>query len=540
MADTIIYELSTQQEPLSEKFISKKFLTVTDNNNGVYNSTSLVIDCASLSSTNEFLSFREAVLQVPIVITLRDISASPANISANVGNLVTLKSGAHHLFHNMTISFNNSEVVSQVDLSSVPMHFRLLTEESLDDENKLGPTYFIQKDSSSPSSWNYGGNIDLAGTATSRNNDASTNAGFATRLGWVSKTLPAVSTANGLNDVMADNIYQQMGNAYWNTYTAGDKQRVLRAVVEIPVKSLHPIFEEMGLVKGLYMRIRAQINQSYLDFTYKSTPSGTGSHFIDPAVSVPSGGIFPLQINETGGSALTDTKTYRLALGFVRSYDSQVTASSDVLGSVQLTVPSYLFSAQAYAEFESLGEEKMITYDDFYKCTVPILGASSTQTTILSTGINRLKSVLIQPTFTATSNGDLISYQSPYSSVPATCDPYARLSNFNLLLNGSPIYIKDEQYTWESYNQEILGTGLNQSTVMGLGSGLISQEDWVNNYGFVYVDCRRRLQPSFESATSVSIKATNGTKLGLDLQTWLIYEKRLILNVFSGQVKAVM
>jgi hypothetical protein len=242
--------------------------------------------------------------------------------------------------------------------------------------------------------------------------------------------------------------------------------------------------------------------------------------------------------------ALKNGRSYRVSIGVVQPYDAQARAngagSHPAFNQVRAYMPLYIMDASKYAEYEALGEEREIRYSDFSRPGVPDQNAGSTFSTILSTGINRLKSVLVAPMFSSATGNDIIAYQSPLTTEPSTCSPLTRIGNYNVQLSGTNVYQEDEAYSFSFFQDEIAGLGVNGQLTPGISSGLINKYDWERMYGYLYTDCSRRLGPAFESATSVVIKGVNKTLVSLNLQTFLEYERRLVVNVFSGQVKSRM
>ena len=44
---------------------------------------------------------------------------------------------------------------------------------------------------------------------------------------------------------------------------------------------------------------------------------------------------------------------------------------------------------------------------------------------------------------------------SPFSSSPGTCTPFARVSNFNVLIGNKPYLTAPVNYGWELFNNEM-------------------------------------------------------------------------------------
>lgn len=70
MADQLVYDLSSATEGSPTVFIKKDWLSILDNQNGQYSGNQSVIDSSQLSNSNRWMSYREAYLQIPMVMTL--------------------------------------------------------------------------------------------------------------------------------------------------------------------------------------------------------------------------------------------------------------------------------------------------------------------------------------------------------------------------------------------------------------------------------------------------------------------------------------
>ena len=96
---------------------------------------------------------------------------------------------------------------------------------------------------------------------------------------------------------------------------------------------------------------------------------------------------------------------------------------------------------------------------------------------------------------------------SPFSSAPGTCLPYSSITNFNVLESGVNHYQSNITFRWENYLEEVRqSNSLQGGLQLGLSSGLISQSDYENGYGFIYVDLsRKQSQASDDVARSIQI-----------------------------------
>lgn len=552
--DNLLYELSVTDEKFSEVFINREIVTGYDNQNGIYSTNSIQLDLSSIANANRWTSWREGSINFPVVLTIRD---TDANATANVGlngncfqSIVGLKNSFQHLIHSMTVKVNNTEVISQTELSSVPHTFRLLTELSQEEQEKMGASLGFYKDSSE--SWSYSGNV----IQNNGSNGTLGNSGLERRQDLLRVLAPSTTktgTANALRNtstiVTNDNFYQQWGMGAWYPATGTDDDyRVFYGVITIKLADLHDFFRQVPLMKGAYVTMNLIVNQATVDFTYSTTDANPYSSV---SVNVPSSGVCPIMLNgyplndkdvACQADALENGHKYRVSIGIARAFDSSLTNTIDshpIFNTIQVRVPQYDMNP-AYAKmYEGTGVEKEIRYIDYQRPTLPTLSAGAQINNQFSTGIARLRSVLVCPMFASASNGGIVPFQSPLTSEPATCSPYSHLGSYNIIINGKPVYPADvKNYSYQMFQDELALLGVNGDLTRGLTSGLISQKDWENNYGFYYTNTARRMPEVYESATSVSVQCSNKTKLSLDLQAFLCYEKRVVINVWSGQVKS--
>jgi hypothetical protein len=196
---------------------------------------------------------------------------------------------------------------------------------------------------------------------------------------------------------------------------------------------------------------------------------------------------------------------------------------------------------------------KTIRYNDIL--TFQALGTNpgANVSQLLSNGISRLRYLIVYPFLSSVVNGSSTilnqsSYtagvqvgspiNSPFSSAPGTCVPFAFLTNFNVLLSGSAIYQTNYNYRFESFLQENRpSVGLNGGLSIGASSGIIGQSDWENGYGFVYVDLSRKIsQASDDISRSIQVNFTNTSGVQCDYYFVVGYEREITVSTSTGSL----
>jgi hypothetical protein len=94
--------------------------------------------------------------------------------------------------------------------------------------------------------------------------------------------------------------------------------------------------------------------------------------------------------------------------------------------------------------------EKTILYDDFVQYSVTNVSSNGQVNNMLSTGIARLKGILMSDVVSASANATLglNAMQSPFSSAPTTI-AYAKVKNFQVQISGRPVYASPINYNFE-------------------------------------------------------------------------------------------
>ena len=78
-SDKLVFDLASEIEGSTNVFIKKDWVNILDNMNTNYSSNQSVIDTSQLSNSNKYMSYREAYLLVPMLLTVTNASAPGAN-----------------------------------------------------------------------------------------------------------------------------------------------------------------------------------------------------------------------------------------------------------------------------------------------------------------------------------------------------------------------------------------------------------------------------------------------------------------------------
>jgi hypothetical protein len=139
---------------------------------------------------------------------------------------------------------------------------------------------------------------------------------------------------------------------------------------------------------------------------------------------------------------------------------------------------------------------------------------------------------------TATGGAGSAPQYSPFSSSPATCAPFSKVSNFNVFIGGTPVYAQNVNYGYEMYLNEVRKDGSAYGGMLKtISSGLIGQNDWEGGYGYIYCNLERVQNSANDNASKiVSFQLTNSSVYTVDYYCFLIYERSGTLSTTSGQL----
>ena len=196
-------------------------------------------------------------------------------------------------------------------------------------------------------------------------------------------------------------------------------------------------------------------------------------------------------------------------------------------------------------------------YNDILTFPIYNTGAGSQVSQILTNGISRARYLLICPFLSGSINGSgsakdaafaataqitnvaaVAPMASPFSSAPATCCPYAHVTNFNVLISGSNLYQSNINYKYEHWLQELrCSHAINGGLSLGISSGILSQQEYEAGYNFVYCDLSRKIsQASDDISRSIQVVFQNASPCAMDYICVIGYEREITISTSTGSL----
>ena len=446
--------------------------------------------------------------------------------------------------------------------------FKLMTTLSFSDIQTSGATVGFYPDD--PLSWTYNAVASTSGMGVCNNtNQSSTafpfvvdgafnsyksgngNLAVAVRQSYINFDTAGISGIDGLGDLtFAEQMTSQSATNLWKSHISnkvnavagppivpGAFQISVRATIFL--KHIHSFFQMTPLLKGVYMKMTMNLNNSATGFTVAT------SEITLTASSVPVGGVQPLMIasakaDNGSASALVDgTYIASLSVGqtCLNATQRGLTAvQTGVVGSnIFLYVPAYTFNPvfeQAYLS----SPIKSIAYTDIYQYQVLNVSAGNNFNNLLTNGLANIKSVLILPFYTSIIPGGtgaelLPVYQSPFDPAgTGPTSPLCLITNFNVVVSGQNAIYNTERYSFEQFNNQLYGTNaVNGGMTDGLTSGLVSQLGFDMEYCYYYVDVSRMLP--VEESVPKSVQIIGQSQSAQPVNLWCFVEYGMVVSV---------
>ena len=586
--DKLVFDLSQEVDGSPNVFIKKDWINILDNQNGNYNSNQSVIDTSQLSNSNKYMSYREAYLEVPMLLTLASNQTTASIVTADLAPATTgtscdyavgLKNWFGTIVHSFTLDYAGTTIIQQTPYINMWNSFKLMTSLSWGDVYTSGSTIGFYPDD--PLAWTFNAAASLDGqgvcnntniitsangvssvTQFNRYNSGAGNIGFQKRQMYINYDVDGDSGdglfSNQFTATQAQNLWKSYVSKKQNA-VAATSQGVFQISImaTIYLKHLHSFFQMCPLLKGVFMKMTLNLNNCSTSFTTTTTTGVLTLTSVSNAV----GGVNPLMIaskvtGNGGATSFSSSNTPTAGTPFIANLsvgatclDSQLSSNATIypigsgtLGrSVLLYVPAYTFNPifeQAYIS----NPIKQIKYTDVYQYQVINIPANSgTFNNLLTNGIANIKSVLLLPFYSATGSATGLPtgipvYQSPFDPAGTGCtSPLCLLTNFNVVVSGQNTIYNTERYAFEQFNNQLYGVNaVNGGCTDGLTSGLFNSLGFEMEYTYYYVDVSRMLPVEESVPKSVQVVGTNASNKAIDLWCFIEYGVSVDIDLLTG------
>jgi len=585
--DTLLFDMSQSTEGTPQIFVRRDWLSILDNMNQSYVGNQSIIDTSQLANSNKYMSYYEATLIVPLLLTMTSVTAGATGFTTgNYDYVMGLKNWLGTIVHSFTLDYNGTTIIQQTPFVGLWNTFCLMTSFNYNDFTEWASIGFYPDTSTS---WTYSAQLTGGATFTEEgvgitNNQnqlalispvgilgqtSTGNIGFYKRQQYFAfdgvqanapngGNVPIIGTSGNTNGLVPVSLLNNSYKSYiFNKVNGavGSTGCLQQAIIgQIKLRHLHNFFQEVPLLKGVFMKMTMNLNNT--SFTLGIT-NGTGWVGIGNVVC-PLGGVNPLMVasaSTTNGSSTLATNTYNfsIAVGAKVLSSSQTTANgvaqSPMLASVMLNIPSYVYNP-IYEQAYLSSSVKTIVYNDLYQYQVLNVQPNQTFNNLITNGISGIQTVLVLPfysvgsasitstggTTSTTGNQGISPLQSPFTTEGGgTTSPLCLLGNFNVVISGQNAIYNTERFTYEQFTQQLYGlNATNGGLTDGVNSGLVNQMDFENMYNYYAVNVSRMLPIEEAVPKSVNIIGQNLTNVSLDLYVFVNYKTSVSIDILTG------
>ena len=475
-------------------------------------------------------------------------------------------------------------IVQQTPFCNIWNNFKLLTTLSWADVATQGCTIGFYPDTSD--SWEFNNALTVEGLGvcnnvlgvhpsnfiqTNRYNQAVVgtpgtigtggNIGLTNRIRWINynpsatvgDTTYSTFVASGdMSQIWKSNITRK--NA--STIAGSTALMQVSVMATVYLKHLHSFFNFVPLLKGVFMKLTLNLNNSRAQIVNTAAASPTLSCIESTSYM---GGIQPICIpSSSTGSFLTITGAgapvisniyYDLTVGN-RTYNPNILTATTVPGenpggtgniatSVYLYVPAYTFNPtfeQAYLS----NSVKQIKYTDIYQYNFDINVGEQQYNKLITNGIANIKSILLVPYYfgpiSTPGGASVVSFMSPFNGDGGgTCAPMTTLTNFNVQISGQNAIYNMQRYNFEEWNNQLYGqNAVNGGLTDGLTSGLINFHDFQQSYAYYYINLERMLPVEQSVPKSIQVLGTSIGTRALKVYVFIEYGVQVSIDVLTG------
>lgn len=542
-SDKFVFQNALEEQDNNSLFQAKRYTYVVDSSsaNGQF-SGQLQFDLNTLSSQNQWTSLREAVIQFPIKLTIKNNDANTNALTSSV-RAACIKSGFHQMVDSVQLVLGGTTIQTSQIYEGLNTTFKILTEWDENELNKLGPTLGITID-------DYKNSADAATGATLDNltaYHASTNGTLYNRYGgadvmgsWANKglkeridhlntdittTSAAAAIITNLNTKGKSNVSQAADFAKTNF--------VAFYLATIRLKDICDSVKEMPPIKNLKGYL--YVNYNAAESTYTSTAT-TGIPSAAMTNKPLYGRVQPGMISRQDCHGACNI-TFKTEISGVK--DADLTTAVPPMTNARLVVPYYVASPEVD---RALTQKKTFRYNERTVMTVPITKLSSVNQT-LSPGVSNpvrlhMCPILVGDGSTASIAGALADpLLSPFdiAGVGGT-SAFAAIEQLQVNVGNQPAFQSPVSYDAEMFVDEIATIGKNGGQESQSNSGLLSQRLWNQHYRFYTVDLARRINGDDGASKSIQLSCYNPCNLDMKLICNIWHQREITVDTAMGTI----
>jgi hypothetical protein len=551
---------------------------------------------SNLFNSSTLIDTKECFLIIPTVTCVRLTNGANAAAIAPSNNafaIASLKTSNTSIIHQIDLQINGKTVTQLQPYSNLMYGFNLASQMSKDDLCINGKIKGFSQELDNPNSVYYTGRFGNANENT-LNFLAGANAppiyyqangnelyggatpgfanvdvwgqGVATIPGFTSQVLPGVQNASTVNGaiqervnnttflgVTANNFSTTIGTA--NTYNQEYKpytQIVNNDIVTydylyIKLSDISGIMENIGLIRKFDAILRLYINTGLITVSEAATVTGGANYSVLTYAGTSTfTNTCPITINSLGATAnysaaafsditasftIGRSPNYAIttaggaSVNFGNNYSSQMQAT-------RFYYPNIVLDPLKMSDYLSSQQSKTVVSRQFLYNTYTNIGAGTSFSQLIQSGVRNIKAVVMIPLLASTVN-NFSQWSSPFDPCGGCSFAPLSLINLNILVGGNQVRTSSLSYTYEDWVEEVSLYGKNSATEYGVESSLISKNWWDNNRVYL-MNIRNTLDDSL-TPRNVVVNFLNNNNVAIDLYFFIVYEEEWIVNCATGE-----
>ncbi|RLN87381.1 hypothetical protein BBJ28_00016116 [Nothophytophthora sp. Chile5] len=528
-SDIFAYEHSVEPSASETLFSNKKWTYIQDStsNTGNY-SGQIQLNLSTISSQAAFVNWEEAVIEMPIRLQILNGGSGsitvPTGGAANIDQLVP-KAGAWQFIDSVSVVIDGVTVQTNQTHENVNATFKALTEWSVQDLLKYGATSTFALDKWESPAMAMPQMLDNVPTAafmtpnynlgeyglsnTYLNSGALERSKFTTLDQATGKlAFDVMGNSGNISSVGKAQVYVAPATT---VVAAGAPFYVAHYIATIKLRDICDYFKKCPMQKNVSGYIYINYNSSNTTIITSSTAGIVGpGNMASISNNMLFGNTCPVLYNfasaTASGAALVGSTWTQTGLSVPISTTLNITA--DVNGSpavagglvpaqsfTRLLVPTYTPNPSAD---HALSQRKTFRYFERMTNKFTVAPYASFTYTITNGVANPrklfLQPVITNPTAGATTSDTINPFRSPFSTVPATCSPFASLKQLQVTVGNIPMFNNPVNFGYDMYVQEMAKSGVDGGLDDTTADGLLSQQLWESLYRFVPIDIGRPLR----------------------------------------------
>jgi hypothetical protein len=507
----VIEKFLYQDEP--SPVIGRETIWTNDDNSSAYNGQ-IVFNLSSLGQTQKWLSYQEAYIQVPYVVSMK---SNNVDITTKVNSkIVSPKDFFGQIIDSISVEVNGRTVHQQQSFNNVHSYFKFLTSADY--------SYLVKNSSSSGIYFDTNDEKNKTTAASSLApagvyvNNASNSV--------ILRNSEIISTGNtkSLDTSSLTSVINSGGSFYTAEGTAENRIYYWVIMSLIKLSDITDFFNKLPICKTTDIRLLLNYNSTTVNITLDAAGTITASSVIQT-----SSNTCPYTIQMATPIDVATSLTFHS--GVMKTTHG---TPGLALNACRLYVPVYEIDPATALNMIKLKPTTTVNYNDVYTFQITNKAAKTDVVETISTGIVNAKYIWVLPFPSPISPNTLPEWQNPYDTAPATTSNII-LDSFQVQLAGRNVFRADVKYDYNMFMDELSKiNALEGNNNNSMTSGLIRQYQFQNSHRIYVADLSRHNQSDSLISKSIVVSFKNAGAVPVSCLVFVAYGRSVALDTATG------